>query len=272
MSIDTTGKHLDDMVALSTGLAGHLTEREVRFLSLCAMTLPPGLGEILEIGSFKGKSTTLLAKSVAFSGGDRVVAVDPLNLPAPTDPTDSHPEVLPEQFWTTLDTNSIRHIVEFHQMTSQELAATWNRPLRMLWIDGDHTYAGAMSDIESFSRHLSIGSIVALHDVLHGHEGPIRAFCERVLLSDAFGPCGVCGSIGWAQRVGKPVAEKYTSRKLRLYSKLSRLVPFVALNRSPSRSGRSVYMLLRSLVPHGEVNPTLWQSEIKQNMPDMGSS
>ncbi len=69
---------LDDMAVLSERLAGCLSVREARFLAVAAATMPTSLGEVLEIGSFKGKSTTLLAKSVALVGGDRVYAVDPL--------------------------------------------------------------------------------------------------------------------------------------------------------------------------------------------------
>ncbi len=254
------------MAALASTLAGHLSEHEVRFLGLCAMTLPPELGEVLEIGCFKGKSTTLLAKSVALAGGHRVVAVDPLNFPSVTDPEHSQPENLPAEFRATLEANGIQDRVEFHQMTSQALAPNWDRPLRLLWIDGDHTYAGAMSDVELFAKHLATGAIIAIHDVLHGCDGPIRAFCERVLLSDEFGPCGVCGSIGWAQRVDPKTARKFATQKLRLYTRLSRLIPFVALHRTPGEVGPRTYKLFKALVPHGGVDPVAWQNEIRQHL------
>lgn len=110
------------MAALSEGLAGCLSVRETRFLAPAAATMPTSLGEVLEIGSFKGKSATLLAKSVALVGGDRVCAVDPLFAASDTVPPIESGENLP--------------------------------------------------------------------DVLHPAEGPIRMFCERILLFPAFGPCG----------------------------------------------------------------------------------
>jgi len=260
--------HLDDMVALSDSLSGHLSNREVRFLALVAATLPPSLGDVLEIGSFKGKSTTVLAKSVSLSGGNLVVAVDPLNLPSSTDPSIECGESLPDLFWETLEANGVRHLVEFHQLRSEELALTWDRSLRLLWIDGDHTYQGATADFDNFARHLKPGSIVAFHDVLHPFEGPIRTFCERVLLSPAFGPCGVCGSIGWAQYVG-PASHSvaYVSRKLTLYRKLSRLIPLVALGRAPNYSHPFLYKVMRPLVPHSGVDPNAWIAEVGNNLP-----
>lgn len=257
----TLHSHLADMVTLSRKLSGHLTDREARFLALAAATLPPSLGDVLEIGSFKGKSTTVLAKSVALSGGNRVVAVDPLTLPCATDPSIDCAESLPDLFWETLEANGVRHLVEFHQLRSEELALTWDRPLRLLWIDGDHSYRGVTADIDNFAHHLRVGSVVAFHDVLHGCEGPIRAFCERVLLSPAFGLCGVCGSIGWAQYVGRASnSDSYASRKLALYRKLSRLIPFVALGRSPHSL---LYKVMRSFVPHGNLDPSAWKAEIE---------
>lgn len=46
---------------------GHLGENEARFLGLLAAATP-GKGVILEIGSFKGKSTVMLASVAAHYG------------------------------------------------------------------------------------------------------------------------------------------------------------------------------------------------------------
>jgi len=65
---------------------GFLTEREARFLALAA-ACTPGQGVILEIGSFKGKSTVGLASIVARYSLGKVVAVDPHTAPSSTDPS-----------------------------------------------------------------------------------------------------------------------------------------------------------------------------------------
>lgn len=256
------------MVALAGKLDGCLSSREVRFLALCAATLPAALGEVLEIGSYKGKSTTILAKSAALNEGGRIVAVDPLTLPATTDPSLQPGESLPDVFEQTLRDNAVRELVEFHQLRSEQLAANWTRPLRLLWIDGDHTYNGTKRDFENFSRHLRRGAVVAFHDVLHLAEGPIRLFCEQILLNPLFGPCGVCGSIGWAQYVGSgPYAHLYSQHKIKLYRKLSRLIQFVALSRASQSASPFKYRILRPLVPHGDVEPRTWYWEICRNLP-----
>ncbi|MFA5904127.1 MAG: hypothetical protein WC836_09325 [Desulfobacula sp.] len=54
------------LLKLSESLSGHLRKREVQFLA----TLPflAIEGDILEIGSFKGKSTIILAKAAKAAG------------------------------------------------------------------------------------------------------------------------------------------------------------------------------------------------------------
>src|SRR2546429_8130962 len=79
------------------------------------------------------------------------------------------------------------------------LARDWRRPIRLLWIDGDHQYEAVKRDLALFRPYLAPGAIVAMHDVLGTWPGPLRAFVEDVLGSDDFGPAGCFKSIGWAQ-------------------------------------------------------------------------
>lgn len=260
---------LDRIAMQSRALSGCLSLREAKFLALVAGTLPPTLGELLEIGSFKGKSTTILAKAVQLAGGDRVVAVDPLTQSCETDPDLEAGANLPEIFHQTLQDNNVTSLVEFHQQRSEELAASWNRPIRFLWIDGDHTYSGASADVDYFVPYLQTGSIIAMHDVLHPAEGPIRAFCEKVLLSPDFGACGMCGSIGWSQHIErKRLNLQLKNRKLKLYKKLNRLTPYVAFGGAPRSVNPFGYRLRRPFVPHGDINPTRWLDAVRNNLSD----
>lgn len=255
--------HVQTMVELAQGIEGYLTPREARFLCLLAVVATTS-GDVLEIGSYKGKSTVVLAKSVRFAGGDGIVAVDPLSLPSSTDPNMRDKCALPEQFRKTLVEHDVDSIVEFHQMCSHELGRMWDRPLRLLWIDGDHTYPGAKADFQTFRRFLNPGAIVAFHDVLHGFDGPVRVFCDELLFSNQFGACGVCGSIGWSQYLGdEPATRPYWNWKLRLHAKLSRLIPYAAGQGQPKRLRARIYKLKRSLVPHGDVQPDRWINEVR---------
>ena len=235
---------------------GFLTEREARFLILAA-GCAPGRGVILEIGSFKGKSTVGLATVASRYGLGRVVTVDPHTAPAATDPDLGGQTSSYDDFLRTLRTTGLEGAVEAHRAFSRDLAQGWNRPIRLLWIDGDHTYAGAKQDIDLFRPHLARGAIVALHDVLHTFEGPIRVFVEELLGSDDFGPAGLCGSIGWAQYRPEEGA-RFRAARLRLARRAGRLIPLVRQGRELTGLAKLRYKLWRALVPHGAVDSERW--------------
>ncbi len=260
--------HLTDMIGLARGLRGHLTDSDVRFLALAAASLPPSLGHVLEIGSFMGKSTTVLAKSVSLAGGDQVIAVDPQTLPAVTDPAGTDTASLRQAFRHTLEANGLEHVVDFYRLRSDEFARNWNRPIRLLWIDGDHTYTGVAADFDNFSHYLGPGAVVAFHDVTNPFEGPLRVFSERVLSSSSFGACGICGSIGWAQFTGGSAENlRLTIRKAWLHRTLRLLVPLVSGGGSKAKIKRRIFRMLRSLVPRADVDPEKWVAEIETNIP-----
>ena len=254
---------LDDLVALGMTLAGHMTAKEVRFIAMVA-ALPTCAGDILEIGSYQGKSTIILARAAGLAGVGRVAAVDPLSVPASTDPRDVVPEELPAIFYGNLREHGVQDRVDFHQMTSAELGPSWTRPLRFLWIDGDHTWDGARTDFDVFNGFLQPGAIVAFHDVLHRFEGPIRAMAERVLVSPMFGACGVSGSIGWGQYLGDAqLAAPFQAAKARLRDQLLALLPLSRAESPYSPLNELLFKYHRARVPHGAVRAAAWAREVR---------
>ena len=251
-----------DWVALAASVEGQLTDREVRFLALLAAE-PTARGEILEIGSFKGKSTIILAKAMALAGQARLVAVDPMTCPAITDPKLGPAKSSWGDFQANLERAGVKNAVEFHQMYSHDLAKDWHRKIRLLWIDGDHTYAGVKADFDMFSRHLANGAIVALHDMLRGFGGPDRVFLEEILASPHFGPVGICGAIGWAQFFADPqTAEPYRLAKAKFANRLRPLIPYASRYRNLHGVARFKFRCLRVLVPHGEPTPAAWARQV----------
>jgi hypothetical protein len=237
-------------------VAGFLTEREARFLALVA-ACAPGQGVILEIGSFKGKSTVGLASVAMRYGLGPVITVDPHSGPSVTDPDVGVSGSSWDDFRTSLRTAGVASAVEAHQAYSRNLARAWNRPIRFLWIDGDHTYRGAKEDIDLFRPHLVSGAIVALHDVLHTFEGPVRVFAEELLDSDRFGPAGLCGSIGWTQYRPSDGGEWRDERRA-LRRRIGRLLPFVKDGSEPAGLRKLRYKVWRGLVPHAAPDAAAW--------------
>ena len=207
---------------------GFLLENEARFLGLLAACTPaPGL--IVEIGSFKGRSTVMLATVAAHYGLGPVVAIDPHNFNLSIGPVAASPASSCDEFIESLRVAGVSTQVEFHHALSKDVSPYWNRPIRLLWIDGDHSYAGAKADFDGFTRHVNPNGIVALHDSLNLFPGPIRVFVEDVLRSSKFGAAGFVHSIAWAQFRPQD-GGTFEEPRARLAERASRLLPFVERN------------------------------------------
>lgn len=256
-------KFANDLVKEVESVEGYLSPIEMHFLALLA-ACPPALGEVLEIGSFKGKSTIILAKAASLTDNGIINAVDPMTAPSETDPDLKGDLSSLSDFLRNLAEHEVQENVRFHQTYSFELAKTWDKPLRLLWIDGDHTYIGTRVDFEGFAPHLSDGAIVAMHDVLHEFEGGARVFMENILLSPNFGACGFCGSIAWGQfRSDVSQTRSYHPQKLKLYSKVSKLIPFLAFGFQLEGWRKKKYKFYRAMVPHAAVDPEAWLEQIQ---------
>lgn len=256
----------EEIFAFLSRFDGLMTRRELDFLILLAAA-PTAAGDILEIGSFKGRSTILLALAAALAGEDRVVAVDPLEGEAVRPSSGPGVHSVAEEFHRNLDVAGVRDRVEFHQTFASRLADRWpaNRRLRLLWIDGDHTYAGAKADWDSFSRHLADRAIVAFHDVMHGFDGPTRVLAESVLSSERCGASGVVGSIGWAQIHAVPsgATARHREANRRLADLLWQVVPHVASGTEPRGLARLSFRYRRWRVPHAAIEPEAWAASVE---------
>jgi len=261
---DALNRALPEILTVARQVRGFLSETEMKFLAMIA-ACPTGEGVVLEIGSFLGKSTTLLALAGKLAPGTQIVAVDPLDYRPSFDPKRGV-ETCADEFHANLHRANVECLVEFHQMRSNDLAPKWRagRKIRVLWVDGDHSYDGAKADFDLFSPHLADGAIVALHDCFRHDVGPMRVLAEDILLSKNFGAAGGCGSIGWGQfRVNPEHCAPFAREKLSFYRKVSRLIPDAYLDPVEHGTGSMFYKLMRALVPHGEVDPADWVQRVK---------
>ena len=234
---------------------GYLTDKEARFLTVLS-ACTPGEGVTLEIGSFKGKSTIILSKAEQeIHNRVSLVAMDPLTSPSSTDPNNSSRE----DFYANLERAGVKEDVEFYEQRSQELASDWDRSIRLLWIDGDHTYEGVKSDITNYVDYLAVGGVIAFHDVMH-FEGVSRAFAEFILRSDIFGSAGIVGSIGWAQLRLPESTDTHRVQRIKLAKGLERHVRSALRGNSGLR--KVITKLHRSRVPHGNLDSRSFQKLI----------
>jgi predicted O-methyltransferase YrrM len=233
---------------------GFMAENELRFIAMLA-ACSPAEGSIVEIGSFKGKSTVGLATVCDRYDLDPVVAIDPhAGFLGPDVP---HQSPTFDEFLASLKSAGVEHKVEFHRAFSRDVANNWNRRIRLLWIDGDHSYRGCKEDFDLFSPYLSDGAIVAFHDTLNAFDGPIRVFVEEILRSDRFGPSGFVHSVAWGQYRPKDGAA-FRKQRAQLERRAARLIPFVSDGDSPKGLRKIAYKLNRSRVPRKLISPAQW--------------
>jgi predicted O-methyltransferase YrrM len=249
---------LNDAWEETQKVPGHLGEHEARFLGLLAACVP-AKGAIVEIGSFKGRSTVMLAKVASHYGWGPIVAIDPHDSPILLD-HHANPEASSYQdFVDNIRAAGVSNHVESHVARSKEVANSWNRPIRILWIDGDHSYEGAKNDLDGFFPHLAPRGLVAFHDALNAFPGPISVFVEDVLRSDRFGPAGFVGSIAWAQFRPED-GHAFREPRSALARRASRLIPFVRNGNELHGMVKKRYKLNRFLVPHCAIDAGKWAS------------
>jgi predicted O-methyltransferase YrrM len=239
---------------------GFLTEREARFLMLVA-ACTPATGPILEIGSFKGRSTVALAFIAKHYGFGSVIAVDPHTSPSETDPNLLGQQTSYHEFLNNIQQADVADVVDPQRMFSRDYAPHAPRALRMLWIDGDHTLSGVREDVTLFKPHLQPGAFIVMHDVLGRFPGSLRVFCEDILDSDDFGPAGFCGSIGWAQYLPDEGA-KYRRSRQRSAFLARRLLKVLDSKRGLVGLNKLRYKVHRFFVPHFRVQPERWAKDV----------
>lgn len=175
-------------------IEGWLSDAQGRAL-FDAAAAATGRGAIVEIGSWKGRSTTWLASGARLAG-HRVYAIDP-HRRSREDPG----AATLDEFRGNLARNGLSDAVDALVMTSEEAAASIAGPVELLFIDGDHAYPAVRRDAELWLPRLIEGGIVMFHDVATAaYTGPRRVFRELVCRGAAFHRIRRVGSMVVARR------------------------------------------------------------------------
>jgi predicted O-methyltransferase YrrM len=147
-------------------IEGHTNLRQCATLFYLAYTSTKTAGRIVEIGSFKGKSTCWMAKALQLANAnEKIAAIDPhinthniKNVPAYKEDSSF------DDFLKNLKDYGVTQYVEPIKQTSEAAAKNWNQPIKLLFIDGSHIYDDVMLDLKLWEPWLNIGGIVAMHD------------------------------------------------------------------------------------------------------------
>ncbi|OGG11547.1 hypothetical protein A2Z00_04885 [Candidatus Gottesmanbacteria bacterium RBG_13_45_10] len=177
--------------AFVSKIPGWLTKHEGQFLEKAARSVKHIDGEIVEIGSYCGKSTIWLARE-----SSAVYAVDPHKgevsggKTAPTLPA----------FLRNLEIAGVRDKVIPIVKTSKTAVREWHKPIALLFIDGLHDYEHALEDMSFWSRFVVSGGIVAMHDAFCGWIGAGDIAMRHIVRSPDYSEIGVVGSIIYGKK------------------------------------------------------------------------
>ncbi len=138
------------IAGLVSGIEGKLYDEDAMKLYELASFTP---GPILEIGVFRGRSTTVMARALKAAGNPaRIISVD----------IDSAGLAVAAE---NLARHAVSNKVTLVEGTSRALlrAAPSLRP-GLVFVDGDHSFRGALADLEAIEPFTPTGSIVVMHD------------------------------------------------------------------------------------------------------------
>jgi MMP 1-O-methyltransferase len=187
---------LEKTKQIANKIEGYLSEKEGEFLYNTAK-ICSGRGVIVEIGSWKGRSTIYLAKGSKAGNNIKVYAVDPHQ---GTKDHQNHKVFNTfSEFKENLIKANVDDIVVPLVKTSEEASKNWQEPIEFLWIDGDHSFPMVKLDFDLWSPYLIKGGIIAFHDAVSGE--PKKVVCNFVLKSGKFGNAGLIDTIFYAQKL-----------------------------------------------------------------------
>ncbi|MBT3248376.1 MAG: class I SAM-dependent methyltransferase [Actinobacteria bacterium] len=178
----------------------------------CAVSIA---GPFLEVGSYCGKSAIYLGAAAQKS--DRLLfALDhhrgseenqpgwEWHEPDLVDPDLEKMDTLPH-FRRAVHDAGLEGTVVALVGESAPVAAAWQTPLALLFIDGGHGKEPAHRDYQGWVPQVALGGVLLIHDVFPNPEDggrPPFEIWERAMNSGAFKEIGATGSLRALQRTG----------------------------------------------------------------------
>ncbi len=154
---------------------GSITLREARLLYDLAKEVKKNC--IVEVGSYRGRSTVALGRGSIDGNQVPVFAIEPHETFTGVLGGEFGPQDRGAFFKAMLDAHCY-HVVRLINLSSEIVAPNWSKKISLLWIDGDHRYEGVKRDFYSWSLHLDSEAVIAFHDSTDPQLGPRRLINE----------------------------------------------------------------------------------------------
>lgn len=183
-----------------TDIQGWTTNREGKLLYRLAKKVKQK-GVIVEIGSWKGKSTIYLATGSKAGNNAKIYAIDPHT------GSKEHKEMLKgkstfNEFKRNIKNAGIENLVIPILKTSEQAALNFNKPVDLIFIDGDHDYQAVLLDFNKWFPKVVNGGIMVFDDTINW-QGPIKVVEENIYKSLNFRNIGFTEALTYAEKVSK---------------------------------------------------------------------
>jgi predicted O-methyltransferase YrrM len=111
---------------------------------------------IVEVGTYKGTSATVLASALEKSGFGHLYTID-----------NDLSSALVESRREKVERLNVGSRVTFISKASTEAFADWGRAkIDFLYIDGSHSFVDACLDLALWPRYVPVGGLIAVHDTM----------------------------------------------------------------------------------------------------------
>lgn len=150
-------------VSFSQDIDGFLSGREGRLLYYLASRCQRETS-VVEIGSWKGKSTIWLAEGSRAGASVPIFAIDP-HTGSAEHQSDTEKVWTFEVFKNNIEKKGVKDLITPILKTSQEACAGFGNPIGFLFIDGAHEYEFVALDYKLWAPMVTNGGWIAFHDV-----------------------------------------------------------------------------------------------------------
>jgi len=187
-------------ISKTMSLPGWLSLNEGRLLYDLVKTTPRN-GEVVEIGSFQGKSTIFIASALKNLNRPAMFSIDPHVGQTHVGKKEFSPTFV--SFQRNIKNAGISKYVTAIRKTSAAAAKTWKKPIAFLNVDGLHEYKFIKEDLTLWSPFIVDGGVVVCHDAFSPFPDVFCAIKEEIFSTGDYRYVGVNDSQFFAVK-GRP--------------------------------------------------------------------
>lgn len=236
---------IEEIKKIVENIEGWLGNEVGEFLYKAAKRVS-GKGVIVEVGSWKGKSTVWLAKGSKAGANVKVYSIDP-HTGSPEHVRKYGKIWTFEEFKKNIKNAGCEDIVIPLVKTSEGAARRWDKPIEFIFIDGAHEYESVKQDFELWFPHVIEGGVMAFHDTVGNWEGPKRVVKEFIYSSRNFKNVGFAGSATFGTKIKENTTfDRLRNKHILFLKNVYELVGKVNLPKAIITAGRKFLFLTRT--------------------------